>query len=151
MASGNGFFGRTGNEEFDRILAQVGDQMQRLEQAREELSSLKGRATAADGQVEVEVLPSGALASLKINPRAMRLGSEALAEAILEAAGKAGKEAADRLNEIMGSVTGRSADFSQMLQGKLLSMNPEAEADIHDPQLKEAMSQFQDMRRRYGI
>jgi DNA-binding protein YbaB len=151
MASGNGFFGRTGNEEFDRILAQVGEQMQRFEQAREELSSLKGSGTAADGMVEVEVLPSGAISSLKINPRAMRLGSEALAEAILEAAGKAAKEAADRLNEIMGSVTERSADFSQMLQGKLLSINPDAESDIHDPQLKEAMSQFQDMRRRYGL
>jgi DNA-binding protein YbaB len=151
MAAGNGFFGRTGNEEFDRILAQVGEQMQRFEQAREELSSLKGRGTAADGQVEVEVLPSGALSSLTINPRAMRLGSEALAEAILEAAGNAAKEAADRLNDIMGSVTGRTADFSQMLQGKLLSMNPDAESEIYDPQLKEAMSQFQDMRRRYGI
>ncbi|MEV5704619.1 YbaB/EbfC family nucleoid-associated protein [Actinoallomurus sp. NPDC052274] len=151
MASDNGFFGHTGNEEFDRILAQVGEQMQRFEEARKELSSLKGRATAADGQVEVEVLPSGALSSLQINPRAMRLGSEALAEAILEAAGKAAKEAAERMNEIMGSVTGRSADFSQLLQGKLLSMNPDAESDLHDPQLADAMEQFQEMRRRYGL
>ena len=52
---------------------------------------------APGGQVEVEVLPSGALSSLRIESRAMRLGSQALTEAILEAARQAEKDAADQL------------------------------------------------------
>jgi DNA-binding protein YbaB len=151
MATRDGFFGRTGDEEYDRILAQVGDQMQKFEAAREELTNLRGQGKAADGQVTVEVLSSGSLSALEINPRAMRLGSEALAEAILEAARQATEDAVSHLNEIMGPITGQSIDFGEMLQGKLLSMNPEATADISNPRLKEAMQSFHEMRRKYGI
>jgi DNA-binding protein YbaB len=151
MAPREGLFGHTGDEEYDRILEQVGGQMERFEEMREELTGLRGQATAADGQITVEVLPSGSLSALVINPRAMRLGSEALAEAILEAAAKATEDVSTRMNEIMSSVMGRSMEFSELLQGKLLSMNPEAANDLNDPHLKKAMAQFNDMRRKYGI
>jgi DNA-binding protein YbaB len=151
MEPRDGYFGRTGHEEYDRVLKHVGEHLERFDEAREELAELRGEAKAADGQITVEVLPSGSLSGLTINPRAMRLGSEALAEAILEAAGKATEEVSGRMNEIMASVTGRSMNFSEVLQGKLLSLNPEAENDINDPELKEVMAQFQEMRRKYGI
>jgi DNA-binding protein YbaB len=151
MAPDDGFFGHTGNEEFDSILSLVGGQMERFEEAREELTKLRGEGKAADGQVTVEVQPTGSLSALEIKPRAMRLGSEALAEAILEAAAKATEDVSARMNEIMSSVVGRNMDVSQLLQGKLLSMNPGAEEELNDPEVKEAMARFSEMRRKYGI
>ncbi|MBB6351345.1 YbaB/EbfC family nucleoid-associated protein [Nonomuraea muscovyensis] len=80
---------RSGDPEIDRMLAQLAQQTELLEEVGRSLEEARGRGVAADGQVQVEVLPSGGLAALRIAPRAMRLGSEELAEAIMEAARRA--------------------------------------------------------------
>ncbi|MCA2223168.1 YbaB/EbfC family nucleoid-associated protein [Nonomuraea sp. NPDC052129] len=80
---------RSGDPEIDRALAQLAVQTAQFEEVGRRLESARGRGVAADGQVTVEVLPSGGLASVHIAPRAMRLGSEALCEALMEAARQA--------------------------------------------------------------
>ncbi|GAA0366894.1 YbaB/EbfC family nucleoid-associated protein [Actinoallomurus spadix] len=151
MASGADSFDPTGNESYDLGLARIGEQIERLDRARAEISSVTGSATAADGQVEVEVSAGGVLTALTIDPRAMRLGSEALAEAILEAVGKAVEEVGDRLNEIVGSATGSQVDVGEMLQSIGSSVDLESGAGADDPQLKQAMAQLREMRRRHDI
>ncbi|MEU7856573.1 YbaB/EbfC family nucleoid-associated protein [Nonomuraea sp. NPDC049141] len=79
----------SGDPEIDRALAQLAAQTAQLEEVGRRLESARGRGVAADGQVTVEVLPSGGLASVRIAPRAMRLGSEALSDALMEAARQA--------------------------------------------------------------
>jgi DNA-binding protein YbaB len=51
----------------------------------EEGDELRGEAEAADGQVRAVAVAGGRLESLTVNPRAMRLGSEALCEQIVAA------------------------------------------------------------------
>ncbi|MFG3442115.1 YbaB/EbfC family nucleoid-associated protein [Nonomuraea sp. NPDC047897] len=80
---------RSGDPEIDRMLAQLAEQTELLEEVGRGLEAARGHGEAADGLVRVEVLPSGGLAAVRIAPRAMRLGSEELAEAIMEAARQA--------------------------------------------------------------
>jgi DNA-binding protein YbaB len=74
------------DEEMHRFLGQFQAATRPLEELQESLGAVRGRGTAAQGQVEAEVLASGALGGLRIDPRAMRLGADALAEAVLAAA-----------------------------------------------------------------
>jgi DNA-binding protein YbaB len=70
----------------DGLTAMVTGQNAKLNDVRRQMTELRGTGKAADERVAVEVDQFGALAGLTIDPRAMRLGSQQLAEAILEAA-----------------------------------------------------------------
>lgn len=94
-------FSRTGDQEIDRMLETLAAQSARFEEMGQRLAEARGRGEAEDGRVVVEVTPGGSLAALRIDPRAMRLGSEALAEAILQAARQAENDAAERAEEMM--------------------------------------------------
>ncbi|WP_406311537.1 YbaB/EbfC family nucleoid-associated protein [Streptosporangium sp. NBC_01639] len=85
--------------EMNRFLAQFQADTRPLEELQESLKAVRGRGEAANGQVKAEVLASGALGSLQIDPRAMRLGADALAEAVLAAASNA---AADLTTQLAG-------------------------------------------------
>lgn len=65
-------------------------------------AELRGVGEASGGQVQVTVTAGGKLAAVKIDPRAMRLGSEALGEQIVAA----GNAALDDLRAHAASVPG---------------------------------------------
>lgn len=62
-----------------------------------ELAAIRGRATGAQGLIEVEVTSAGRITSLRLDPRAMRLGSEDLTAQILSAVNAATAEAATQV------------------------------------------------------
>lgn len=97
-------FQRTGDPEIDHGLAQLAAQMAGLEEVGRQLGEVSGHGEGADGQVVVKVLPSGSLASVRIDPRALRLGSEALAEAIMTAARQAEDDAVDQASALTQSL-----------------------------------------------
>jgi len=70
----------------ENLTAMVTGQNAKLHDVRRQITELRGTGRAAGERVEVEVDQFGALAGLRIDPRAMRLGSQELAEAILSAA-----------------------------------------------------------------
>ncbi|MGI5223804.1 YbaB/EbfC family nucleoid-associated protein [Actinoallomurus sp. CA-142502] len=72
-----------------------------LREAQARMSELRGEGRAAAERVTVEVDRFGALTGLRIDPRAMRLGSEALAEAILGAAEQGLRDVRARADEVM--------------------------------------------------
>ncbi|MFE3450521.1 YbaB/EbfC family nucleoid-associated protein [Nonomuraea sp. NPDC059194] len=88
--------------EIRRLMADFAEEMRPLHEARERMAEVRGHGEAAEGLVRLEVTPGGALSGLTIDPRAMKLGSEALAEAVLEAARAAAADAAGRLSETVG-------------------------------------------------
>ncbi|TDD19196.1 YbaB/EbfC family nucleoid-associated protein [Nonomuraea diastatica] len=96
----------TGDPELDRVLAEMAAQTAGFEEISRLLQETRGRGESAGGQVAVEVTPAGSLAALHIDPRAMRLGSRALSEAIVEAY---------RLAE--EDVTGQSFDIARTATG----------------------------------
>jgi DNA-binding protein YbaB len=96
----------TGDPEFDRMLSALGEQTARFEKVGRELAETRGKGQAAGGRVMVEVSADGSLQDLKIDPRAMRLGSEVLAEAIMCAARDAQHDVAGRTNQLMEPLLG---------------------------------------------
>ncbi|MDH2425065.1 YbaB/EbfC family nucleoid-associated protein [Sphaerisporangium sp. TRM90804] len=96
----------SGDPEIDRVLESLAAQRAEFEQVGRRLSETLGRGEAEDGRVAVEVRPNGSLAGLRIDPRAMRLGSDALAEAILRAAVDAEADAAAKAEAAMLTLLG---------------------------------------------
>ncbi|WP_165974766.1 YbaB/EbfC family nucleoid-associated protein [Nonomuraea deserti] len=82
-----------GDQELGRLLQGYREDVAALERLNDQMTAVRGRGEAAQGRVVAEATQTGGLTGLTIDPRAMRLGSAALAEAILEAAGEAAREA----------------------------------------------------------
>ncbi|MEU1392655.1 MULTISPECIES: YbaB/EbfC family nucleoid-associated protein [unclassified Nonomuraea] len=89
------------DDEMRHLLGQFQADIRPLEELQQSLDAVRGRGEAADGRVTAEVLPTGALGGLRIDPRAMRLGADALAEAVLAAANAAGEDLAAQMSGLM--------------------------------------------------
>jgi DNA-binding protein YbaB len=72
-----------------------------LQETQQRMTRLRGTGRSADERVRVEVDRFGALTDLRIDPRAMRLGSEALTQAILDAAEQGVRDARAQADEMM--------------------------------------------------
>ncbi|MEV4565440.1 YbaB/EbfC family nucleoid-associated protein [Nonomuraea sp. NPDC049419] len=101
MTSPTDPFTTTGDEELGRLLRGYQQDLAELESLRDRIAAVKGRGEAADGRVVVEVTQAGTLAGITIDPRAMRLGSQQLAAAIMEAAGRAGRQAEQEAQDLV--------------------------------------------------
>ncbi len=71
-----------------------------------------GKASSGDGAIEVEVGPGGLLTGLQLHRSALRYGSAALAEQILELAQRATRRAGDQMYQTLAPVLG--ADDSNL-------------------------------------
>jgi DNA-binding protein YbaB len=80
------FGGPPGDGSVKGLVSSLARENTRLRETQSRMKDLRGTGRSADERVRVEVDRFGALVGLKIDPRAMRLGSEALTEAILHAA-----------------------------------------------------------------
>lgn len=83
-------------------MRRVQDQVESFQQRREALAAIVGEGHGAEGLVTARTRAGGALDELEIDPRAMRLGSEALRDAILEAARAAAANYAEAVAEVSG-------------------------------------------------
>ncbi|GAA1807338.1 YbaB/EbfC family nucleoid-associated protein [Actinomadura chokoriensis] len=83
----------------------------------DKLKEVRGVGTAEEGKVEVIAAPGGVLLEVNINPRAMRLGSEALGEAIIEASRAAAVDATSKINALMEPILGANNGVLSMLSG----------------------------------
>ncbi|MGW4800043.1 YbaB/EbfC family nucleoid-associated protein [Nonomuraea sp. NPDC004297] len=72
-----------------------------MEGLRDRVASVSGRGEAAEGRVVVKVGQTGALVGLTIDPRAMRLGSDRLAAAIMDAAARAARDAEQQASDLV--------------------------------------------------
>ncbi|MFC4529492.1 YbaB/EbfC family nucleoid-associated protein [Sphaerisporangium dianthi] len=104
MTTSGGPFSPTGDPEVDEVLEGLAAQSATFQAVGLRISETRGRGEAEEGRVVVEALPGGSVVSLRIDPRAMRLGSEALAEAILAAARLAEADAAGQAESLMASL-----------------------------------------------
>ena len=103
-----------------RILERVGSMLERVGDLQAHLRQTRATAESVDGRVSVTVGPSGALLDLRIDPRAMRMGSEQLTEQILAAAREATAQVSEEISRTVGEVTGENASaFGAAATGKL--------------------------------
>ncbi|SNS86100.1 Conserved DNA-binding protein YbaB [Streptosporangium subroseum] len=141
-------FGQSDDLNVNRLLENFGKLSQQYEKMIDELAEASGHGEAADGLVRAEVGPEGTLLSVKIDPRAMRLGSEALEEAIMEAFTKALTQATERLSEVMAPLTGGVEEFNKTVRDRLphSGLSPQVGSD---PRVAEALRELQEIRARY--
>lgn len=102
------------NDELRKRVAGMLSQATVIRDAQAELERLQTDGEAADGLVTVTVGPTGALMNVRIDPRAMRLDSTSLAEAILEAAQQATARAGEKAEEIFAGL-GPSVDVASLM------------------------------------
>jgi DNA-binding protein YbaB len=76
-----------GTEALDRLLADTRRTLESMTAARPdnaaEPDEVRGTGEASDGQVRATVVSAGEVESLRIDPRLLRLGSEALSEQVM--------------------------------------------------------------------
>ncbi|MEU8249394.1 YbaB/EbfC family nucleoid-associated protein [Nonomuraea sp. NPDC048916] len=92
--------GSSGDPDLDRLMAEFKANSRELSDVMEQVGEVRGQATSADDKIRVQVSSSGQLTSLRIDPRAMKLGSQELADAIMDAARRATEDAARRLMDV---------------------------------------------------
>ncbi|NBE93425.1 YbaB/EbfC family nucleoid-associated protein [Nonomuraea sp. KC401] len=86
--------------ELDRLVAEFRAEAQPLSDVIGQVNEIQGEAASAGGKVVVRVAPSGELLGLRIDRRAMRMGSEDLAEAIMDAARQAMMDAGRKTMQV---------------------------------------------------
>ncbi|MEU4224955.1 YbaB/EbfC family nucleoid-associated protein [Nonomuraea sp. NPDC026600] len=91
----------SGDPEIERLLDQFDADVAQVERLRDQITEVRGRGEAADGRVVAETSSTGELVGLTIDPRAMRLGSDELAAAVLEAAGAAARNTAEGMTDLV--------------------------------------------------
>jgi DNA-binding protein YbaB len=102
----------------DRLANYEREISSRMAQARElglRLAEIRGVGEAADGLVRVEVSPGGRLTDLRLDPRAMRLGSQTLTEEILAATSQADADAARQVQQ--ETAAGPTTSWEELLAG----------------------------------
>lgn len=130
----------TTRESIESLLSTITESDTKLAEMRTRQAAVRGRGVTAGGRVVAEVLPTGALVGLSIDPRAMRLGAEDLADEVLAAVKEAAKDAADRAAELM-----EPAVFLRM------SDRARGEAADDGTDIEQVLAALRDVRRQHGL
>ncbi len=101
----------------DRMQQRAGSELAKVQNLRERLGTMVGRAEAADGRVKVEYAPTG-LSMLEIDPRAMRMASTDLADAIKTAVRKAEADLARLTDAAMNDEFGEQENPLNILRNR---------------------------------
>jgi DNA-binding protein YbaB len=94
----------------DELLQTYQEKRRQIQEMQSRLETIEASAEAADGMVRVKVDRQGRLTSLEFDPRVSRkLGSEELAEAVMEASKKAQADVAEQMRAAMQGLTPEGA------------------------------------------
>ncbi|MEV4017822.1 YbaB/EbfC family nucleoid-associated protein [Nonomuraea angiospora] len=132
-------------EELERITARAEDMLARVEELRSEIDVVVGRGEAADGQVRVTAGASGRLMDVVLAPRAMRLDSQKLAEAVLRAAQEAQDDVAAKVDAVMAETLGGALPGRELLDEQFGSVLESFESSM-DEQLRAIDDRTRDSR-----
>ncbi|MEV4580514.1 YbaB/EbfC family nucleoid-associated protein [Nonomuraea jabiensis] len=119
-------------EELERITARAEDMLARVEELRSEIDVVVGRGEAADGQVRVTAGASGRLMDVVLAPRAMRLDSQKLAEAVLRAAQEAQDDVAAKVDAVMAQTLGGALPGRELLDEQFGSVLESFESSMDE-------------------
>ncbi|MDA0633373.1 YbaB/EbfC family nucleoid-associated protein [Nonomuraea sp. MCN248] len=90
----------TGDPELDRIMAEFKANSRQFSDVMGEVDGVAGRAATPDDKIKVRVSASGQLTALHIDPRAMRMSSQELAQTIIDLSHRAAEDAARHLMRV---------------------------------------------------
>ncbi|TDD48227.1 YbaB/EbfC family DNA-binding protein [Nonomuraea terrae] len=129
--------GSIGPDDLERVGREAEQTLARLADVQERLAAIRGSGTAADGHVVVSADSSGRIDKIQLNPRAMRLASQDLADELLRAVNAAQDDCARQARELLaGAGVGEVVD--------------EAAFAAMERRLEEAHTSFVKEMERYG-
>lgn len=91
---------RTGDPDLDRLMTEFQSDSREFADVIGLTDDVVGQAASRDDKVRVRVSPSGQILALHIDPRAMRLASQDLAEIIMDLSRQATEDAARRVMDV---------------------------------------------------
>ncbi|QKG24720.1 YbaB/EbfC family nucleoid-associated protein [Actinomadura verrucosospora] len=112
----------------DELLQTYQEKRKQIQDMQARLETIEASAEAADGMVRVKVDRQGRLTSLELDPRVSRkLGTEELAEAVMEASKKAQADVAEQMRAAMQGLTpaGAAGEEGGFDLAKLLPERPD--------------------------
>lgn len=112
----------------DQLRRRQQDQLAKAEELQQRMREVTGRATSEDERIAVTFSEANGLQGLTIDPRAMRAGSEELAEQIMAVVNQAREDAVRQSNDLVQEVFGDSAPDP----GKLLEQVPDFEQSMNE-------------------
>lgn len=89
----------------ERLVSDLQQQMAAMTQYQERMTAVEGVGEAAGGLVGATVGPGGVVKDLRLDPRAMRMDSHSLREALLAAIAAATTHANEQLAELSSELT----------------------------------------------
>ncbi|MFC4913381.1 YbaB/EbfC family nucleoid-associated protein [Actinomadura gamaensis] len=113
-------YARFAAAEVEDARARAGRRMERVLAVQERLRDVVGRARSEDGAVAVECAGGQGLTGLVIDPRAMKLGSQELAETVVRLVREATADLRRQTAELMREELGELAD-PRALQDEVLA------------------------------
>ena len=139
-----------GSMDIDSLLEGTHQQLRRVEHMQQQISEVVGRGSAEGGLVKAKATNAEGLAAIRIDPYAMRLGSEGLGEKVVEAVKNAFKDLQSQTYALMREVLG-----DEMMDGLLgkgdISKQVQEMQDRFNMSADAAMSELDKVRRGMGI
>jgi DNA-binding protein YbaB len=89
----------------EQLISDLQKQMAAMSQYQEKMTEIRGVGEAAGGLIGATVGPGGVVKDLRLDPRAMRLDSQSLREALLAAIAAATPNAEEQVAELSGDLT----------------------------------------------
>ena len=103
-------FGDFANLDVDRLVGEAQQRFAKMRDLQERMSELRGQAQTEDGRIRATYTAAGGLTELHLDPRALRMGSEELAERIVWVIGEAARNLHEQNREAMSEVFGPDGD-----------------------------------------
>lgn len=139
----SGFGPGAGAAEYEALMREAANKIESVKQIGVKLAAVRGTGEAADGKVKVTVHQGGRLEAVDLDPRAMRMASEDLGAAIVEAVAAATEDVTAKAAELMESVLpGAGAGIVGLADPEALAQereNSEARVDAIIQSLRDGM------------
>lgn len=134
------------------LMRQSQERMARLAAVREQMADLKGRAESYDGNIIVISTADDPLAELKIDPRAMRMGSEKLASVLRETARCARQDLDAQVKKLTEMQYGDAGNPMETLKdGESLKKSLTEMQEVFEQAGRQSEQMIQELQRKLGL
>lgn len=145
-------FGDFANLDVDRLVGEAQQRFARMHELRERMAAFVGRGQTEDGRISATYTATGGLTELHLDPRAMRMGSDELAERIVWVIGEATRDLHRQNTEAMSEVFGEDGDPMRLLTDpQAVEQRATEMRQSFDRTMNDVVGELDRVRRRLGL
>lgn len=144
-------FGDLGNLDPDAALKEARQWADRSAALQETMKGIEGHAQSKDGFVSVTFTPNEGLRDLELNPRAMRMPSQDLAETIKETIHQATNDMQQKMNAAMSDAFGKFNPMDLISNPDLAPNQAKQMQESLNKSANDALAGLEEIRRKLGL